>query len=64
MSVQMLPAELMLRILYYVDVPDLLAVSRVGKQTYMHYRVMLTYSHRHAAVFACSRLILCYIDSV
>lgn len=32
MSVQTLPAELMLRILYYVDVPDLLAVSRVGKQ--------------------------------
>jgi hypothetical protein len=27
-----LPAELLLRILYFVDVPDLLAISRVGKQ--------------------------------
>jgi hypothetical protein len=27
-----LPAELLLRILYFVDVPDLLALSRVGKQ--------------------------------
>jgi len=26
-----LPPELLLRILYFVDVPDLLAISRVGR---------------------------------
>jgi hypothetical protein len=28
-----LPTELLLRILYFVDVPELLALSRVGKAT-------------------------------